>query len=208
VAGPTSLSGYSPRLKLCKAEPMDENLRRLVRELIERPESPTSLAIQAGLEKMLRPSEDAIGALIEALALQIEQPGPEADAAVAAAKVRYQAVTDQSADPFMDDFRRMAQELLQSRLRRPPKMEEVLGLNSPVRDLQYDLAGLLGGLRGTWHRLWASISSREMFADMGLEPDDTVALIRKDFEDQLGRGLSEKEWNTLEAHAVRNYREI
>lgn len=69
------------------------------------------------------------------------------------AKARYQAVTEQSADPFMVEFRDKAQELIQSRLRRPPKMEEVLGLNGPVSDLQYDLAGLLGGLRGTWHRL-------------------------------------------------------
>jgi len=36
---------------------MDDNLLRLVRELIERPESPTSLAIQASLERVLRPSE-------------------------------------------------------------------------------------------------------------------------------------------------------
>jgi len=187
---------------------MDENLQRLVRELIERPESPTSLAVQASLERMIRPSEEAIAALIEALALQIEQPGPEADAAVAAAKLQYEAATGQPADPYLDEFRASAHELLQRRLRRPPKMEEVLGLNSSVQDLQYDRAGLLGGLRGTWHRLWASISSREMFADMGLEPDDTVDLIRTDFEDQLGRGLSDKEWNTLEAHAVRNYREI
>src|SRR3954452_22265407 len=94
------------------AEPMDENLRRLVRELIERPESPTSLAVQAKLERMLKPSEEPIGALIEALALQIEQPGLEADAAVAPAKVQYQAVTEQSADPFMDEFREKAHELL------------------------------------------------------------------------------------------------
>jgi len=187
---------------------MDDNLWRLVRELIERPESPTSLAIQASLERMLRPSEEAIAAMIEALALQIEQPGPEADAAVAAAKIRYQAVTDQSADPFVDDFREKAKELLQSRLRRPPKMEEVLGLDGPVNDLQYNLAGLLGGLRGTWHRLWASISSQAMFAEMGLEPDDTADLIRKEFQDQLGRPLSQAEWSTLEAHAHRNYRDV
>jgi len=187
---------------------MDENLLRLVRELIERPESPTSLAVQASLERMLRPSEEAIAALIEALALQIEQPGPASDAAVATAKVRYQAATDQSVDPFIDCFRVKAQELLQSRLRRPPKMEEILGLNRPVNDLQYDLAGLLGGLRGTWHRLWASISSQAMFTEMGLAPDDTVDLIRTEFEDQLGRPLSQTEWSALEAHAHRNYREI
>lgn len=98
---------------------------------------------------MLRPSEEAIAALIEALALQIEQPGPKADDAVDAAKARYQAVTEQSADPFLDGFREKAHEMIQSRLRRPPNMEEVLGLNEPVNDLQYDLAGLLGGLRGT-----------------------------------------------------------
>lgn len=43
---------------------------------------------------------------------------------------------------------------------------------------------------------------------MGLEPDDTVDLIRKEFEDQFGRPLSQTEWSTLEAHAQRNYREV
>ncbi len=117
-------------------------------------------------------------------------------------------MTEQSADPFMVEFQEKAHELVCSRLRRPPKMEEVLGLNENVQDLQYDLAGLLGGLRGTWHRLWASISTRETFAEMGLEPDDTVDLIRQEFEGMLGRPLSQAEWNTLDAHAQRNYREV
>ena len=156
----------------------------------------------------MRPSEEAIAALVEALALEIEQPGPEAETALAAAKVRYQVATDQPADPYLDEFRESARELIQRRLRRPPKMDEVLALDGSVKDTQYDIAGLLGGLRGTWHRLWASISSQALFSDMGLEPDDTVDLIRQEFEDQLGRPLSASEWSTLEAHAHRNYREV
>ena len=54
----------------------DEHLQGLIRELIERPESPVSLAVQASLDRMMRPSEEAIAALVEALALEIEQPGP------------------------------------------------------------------------------------------------------------------------------------
>ena len=36
---------------------MDDNLLRLVREIIERPESPTALAIQASLERPLSQTE-------------------------------------------------------------------------------------------------------------------------------------------------------
>ena len=89
----------------------------------------------------------------------------------------------------------------------PPDIEAILDLPDRPLDAEYDLARTLGGIRGTWHRLWAALSTQEskMFGDT---PDalamyeETVATIRSEFEGKLGRALSKVEFDKLNNDAM------
>jgi hypothetical protein len=82
-----------------------------------------------------------------------------------------------------------------------PPMEEILGLLEPIADDLYDL-GWLFGIKGTWHRLWASVALEWWFngccdKDIGI----FVFEIRHEFEELLGRSMTDAEWGKLNALA-------
>jgi hypothetical protein len=66
-------------------------------------------------------------------------------------------------------------------------------------DLEYRL-GLLGGIQGTWHRLWSAIATGYAFPKSE-SSDETIAAIRTEFEGLLGRALTAAEMSRLAAHA-------
>jgi hypothetical protein len=57
------------------------------------------------------------------------------------------------------------------------------------------------GLRGSWHRLWASIAMGPM---LGTGPAQLACItdVRHQFESQFGRPLTVEEWQALERHAL------
>lgn len=90
--------------------------------------------------------------------------------------------------------------LVERRRRQPPPMESIVaGVGEPV-DMGYELSLHLNGLRGTWHRLWASIAMGAMMGESP-EQEETVLTVRAQFERLLGRSLSHDEWSLLSAHA-------
>lgn len=176
----------------------------LARELATNPDSPASLRLMSHVNQVLRPRTLAADQLTEALADAIEQEGELAQASVAAAVQHYEKATGTPMDDeLLAVFREDAQKLADRRRRQPPALESIVAGCEQQLDAGYSLGLDLGGLRGTWHRLWAALAMQTAWAESpeGLE---TVNAIRAQFEQQLGRALSGPEWEQLSAHAKRH----
>lgn len=180
---------------------LDDRWLQLAREVATNPDSPTSLRIMSAVNEAMRPGSQAASQVIEALAGQIEAPGERAEAAVAAAVRHWESVCKASLAPdVLNGMREDAAALVQRRLRQPPPIESIVaGVGVPV-DMGYDLSLHLQGLRGTWHRLWASIALGVMMGESE-EQAEAVGTVRKQFEQLLGRSLSPDEWQRLSHHA-------
>ena len=83
--------------------------------------------------------------------------------------------------------------------RGPSPIEEILPEVRGRTDTGYALRVHMHGLHGIWHRLWASLVLAEKLRD----PDtaDVVHVVRDQFEQQLGRSMTQDEWELLEADA-------
>lgn len=180
---------------------MDDRWLQLAREVATNPDSTASLRIMSAVNGAMKPAKQAAAQVIEALAAQIEAPGEHADAAVAAAVRHWESVCNASLAPdVLNGMREDAAALIQRRRRQPPPMEAIVaGVGEPV-DMGYDLSLHLNGLRGTWHRLWASIALGVMMGESE-EHAEAVGTVRQQFEQLLGRSLSPDEWLRLSQHA-------
>lgn len=179
-------------------------LSRAVRELATNPDSPTSLRILSAVNASMRPRGAAVQQVLEALAEQIERPSAGADLAVAAATKHWEAVCQTAlTDELLQDWRREARDLSESRQRVPPPIEAVVVGVDARTDTGYDLGVHLEGLRGTWHRLWAAIAMGRAWGDSA-EQRECVATVRAQFDEQLGRALAADEWARLYEHACRH----
>jgi len=173
----------------------------MAREVASNPDSPASLSIISQVNALMRPREKAADQLVAALADQLERPRAEADAAVAAALKHWEAACQAPmASDTLERFQQDAAALLDRRRRQPPLLESIVEGVSGRSDVGYDMGIHLQGLRGTWHRLWASISMAKLWADAP-EQQECVDTVRAQFEEALGRPLSAEEWSALEAHA-------
>lgn len=81
----------------------------------------------------------------------------------------------------------------------------LISLHRTQTDTGYRLGIHLEGIEGTWHRLWAAIALCFSFGG-DPESDDTVKLVRVQFEERLGRSLGAQEFGRLKEHA-RNHAE-
>lgn len=194
----------SPKPKprsLDRGKAVDDRWLNLAREVASNPDSPTSLRIMSAVNSAMRPAAEAASQVVEALAQQLNTPGEIAEAAVTAAVGHWETVCKiELAPDLLAAMREEAAALAQHRRRRPPPMESIVaGVGEPV-DMGYDLSLHLNGLRGTWHRLWATIALGTMMG-AGAEHDEAVATVRSQFEQLLGRSLSADEWLRLSQHA-------
>jgi hypothetical protein len=103
----------------------------------------------------------------------------------------------------MKQFRDDAQQLVADRRRGPPRIENVVAGVAGRSDSGYELGVHMHGLRGTWHRPWASISAARLWGESP-EQQECVATVREQFETQLGRTLTTEEWAQLTQHAHRH----
>lgn len=85
--------------------------------------------------------------------------------------------------------------------RRPPAISSVISNCPTITDTGYALGIHLHGIEGTWHRLWAIIILTFEFGD-DIETNDSVATVRNQFEQILGRAMTTNEWDALVAHAM------
>ncbi|TXI23098.1 MAG: hypothetical protein E6Q67_04985 [Roseateles sp.] len=176
----------------------------MARELAANPDSPASLRILSSVNASLRPRMAAVEQLLDALVAQLERPGPVADASVAAASRHWEVACDgELTAGILEDLKRDAAAIVDRMRSSPPPIESILADVCGRSDIGYDLGLDLEGLRGTWHRLWAAISMARVFGESP-EQVDCVASFRAEVERQLGRVITESEWQQLQQHAFRH----
>lgn len=182
---------------------------RMAEELLKRPEGPAALGFMAKMGRMMQPQTDAINRLVDAIAADLREPSDATAHEVASAKLAYELLTgNEAAGDLWAGFVKDAEELNHKARCQPPAIEEILTDTAPISDMGYAIAGDLGGIKGTWHRLWSSISSERFFAGMGTALESIVPELRAEFEQMLGRAMSEDEWHRLETHAHKHCDEV
>ena len=173
------------------------------RELARNPDSPASLHIMSAVNRMMAPSQRAVEDLVLALCESIEAPGLAASAKVAAAKARWEQVTNGRMDAgLMRQFEDDAHSELEERMRRPPPLKNILEEFDPASrtpDYGYRLGADLEGLQGTWHRLWALL---RLQASSKMDMAEGIGVVRAQFEELLGRQLKDAELARLTQHAT------
>lgn len=180
---------------------IDERWIDLARKVTANPDDPASLRIMSAVNDAMRPAAKAAAQVVEALVEQLDAPSERTEAAVAAAVRHWESVCKSPMDSeVLRGMKDEAVALVERRRRQPPPMESIVaGVGEPV-DMGYELSLHLNGLRGTWHRLWASIALGSMMGESP-EQEEAVQTVRKQFEGLLGRSLSTDEWRRLVGHA-------
>ena len=192
-------SPHPPKFKLAEGESI---WTALARELAQRPDGVAALQVQSAINRAIKPSQEAVDRLVEALALQMEQPAVDSlDREVAAATANWEAVClTAMSDEMLMLFNQDAEKLVQQRRTQPPAFGQILeGLTDEITDYGYQLGGDLEGVRGTLHRLWAALSSERFFGTR--EFQELCVLLRAEFEQKLGRKMTATEWKKLVRHA-------
>jgi hypothetical protein len=176
----------------------------MARELASNPDSPASLHIMSAVNSALRPRQQAVDQLVNALAAQVEHSDVGTDAAVSAATKHWETACQVTASAeALQPLRNEAAELVKRRLRHPPALESILPDVRVRLDAGYELGVSLEGLRGTWHRLWAAISLSKTWGDDVGDPS-FIGVILNQFELALGRAMTASEWSQLVEHATRH----
>ncbi|MDB5930984.1 MAG: hypothetical protein JWR60_2691 [Polaromonas sp.] len=205
---PTMNSSSRPPAKLPSTKlvrkPGETIWTAMARELVDRPDGPVALQVQSAVNAALRPHQRAVEGVVNALTRQLQAPGaPGVQVELDAAIVRWEAVCQKVlSEEVLAGMQREAAEAMERRRKQPPAMTLILqpgphGLGSLAgrTDIAYALGLDLGGLQGTWHRLWAAISmTRHLSLPAG---DDLIPTLRAEFEDLLGRPLTQGEWDAL-----------
>lgn len=159
----------------------------------------------------MRPRQQANEQLVAALAERLQRPDDPHAKEGASAAISYWERTCEAplGGQLLAEFEEAARNLLRSRSQQPPPLESIVAGVEGRSDVGYQLGVHLNGLRGTWHRLWALIAMEVSFsAADGLTAaaatdamSPAVQTVREQFEQQLGRALSEQEWRQLGDHA-------
>jgi hypothetical protein len=182
--------------------PPEDGISYALRILRDAPDSPEGLRIQSVVNASIAPRNAAAENAIDAIETHTMAPSAETERRLQAAREDYFSATGLDSErhsDFWTGIEREAAARLEAKQNRPPAMESILDLPQRTADAEYELGIGLGGLQGTWHRLWASISIAEYLGEeLGR---DLVATIRADFEGKLGRAISLREWDALSTHA-------
>jgi hypothetical protein len=191
--------------------PLSKRLTAIAQELAKNPDSPASLAIMSSVNRAMRPRQQASEQLVAALAERLQRPeDPQCQAGVDAAISYWERTCEAPlGGHLLAEFEESARNLLRQRAQQPPPLESIVAGVDGRSDVGYQLGVDLNGLRGTWHRLWALIAMEVSFsiADGLANPVAAAAMspavktVRDQFEQQLGRALSEQEWCQLVNHA-------
>lgn len=187
-----------------EGSPLSAPLTAIARELANNPDSPASLAILSSVKQALRPMQQANEQLVRALANRIQHSGDaHAQAAVTAALSHLERISGSAiGEQMLLEFEEAARGLLRRRAQQPPALESIVHGVEGRSDVGYDLGVHVNGLRGTWHRLWAMLTLEHSWGDLGADGCERGSTeVRRQFEQLLGRGLTEVEWKKLDGHA-------
>ncbi|MGE3342273.1 MAG: hypothetical protein AB7L71_02465 [Vicinamibacterales bacterium] len=196
--------GKLPNTKL-QMQPGEDVWAAMARELSANPESPVSLRIRSAMNQAMQPRHQAVEQLVAALEALEETDDAQNRAAADAAVQHWERECHTPMEPgVLEDLRREARERVAQRRRAPPPMQSILGELPPTTDVGYEHGLHLEGIAGTWHRLWAAMCLCYSF---GHEPgsDSTVATVRTQFEEALGRAMTQQEFDALAVHAHGHY---
>lgn len=171
----------------------------LIQAFLRNPDGPEGLALQSAINAAMQPRRHAVQMLTEALALQYASPGPQADAAVVVATCAYEAHVQPLDAVLWADFRDQARQLVHTRRCQPPAIESIVALQASPDDAEYAFAGTMGGIRGTWHRLWGT-AVMEAMGLLHLPPSEPNEVLLQ-LEEQLGRDLTAEEIERLKSAA-------
>lgn len=174
----------------------------LAREVAERPEGVVGLHVMSAINAALKPRQEAVSELVITIAnVQASPDDVAAKIALGTAKRHWESTCQCTlTDSLLEEFTSEAAALRERRKTMPPTIESILACISGLTDYGYRLGGDLQGVLGTWHRLWASISTERLF-DLNDEDRPLSVELRKQFEEKLGREMSGDEWAKLVAHA-------
>lgn len=183
-------------------KPGEDIWTAMARELADNPDSPVSLRILSGMNRVIQPRNAAASQLVEALAQQLGDMDPQASQAAVDAAIAHweKACGAQMTEALLEGCRADARELARDRQKQPPPIESIVAGTAQIPDVGYTLGVHSNGLRGTWHRLWASISTARHWGETQ-EMQRAVATVRDQLEQLLGRALSPLEWEQLTRHA-------
>ena len=162
------------------------------------------MKILSAFNAALAPRERAAQQVVNALISQANDPTDSAETALQAAIQHWERVFgNKMTAEDLDTLRHDAQRQVKAKTNRPPQMESILGVLPGRTDALYKLGVSVHGLEGTWHRLWGIVA---MVHSFGHDPatDDTVAAVRAQFEQSLGRTLTPAEWQALKTHAIQH----
>lgn len=183
---------------------LSARLTAITRELGRNPDSPASLAILSSVKQAMRPMQQANEQLVAALADRLQHPGDaHAQSAVTAALSHWERTSGSAmGEQLLVQFEEAALGLLRRRSQQPPALESIVQGVEGRSDVGYDLGVHLHGLRGAWHRLWAMLTLEHSWGDLGADGHERgSAEVQRQFEQLLGRKLTEVEWQKLDEHA-------
>jgi hypothetical protein len=196
-----------PKTKLVQ-RPGEDIWTAMARELGRNPDSPASLKIMSAVKQAMGPRSQAVDQVVDALEAQLRQDGEQERAAVQAATQHWERECGVQMDStLLEDLKKSAQDRIEHSRRQPPSLESILTSKPQTTDTGYRLGLHLEGLQGTWHRLWGLICLVFSF-EKDPRKDAGVATMRSQFEELLGRTMSDQEWDALVAHAKNHYETV
>lgn len=196
-----------PKTKL-QVLPGEDVWSAMARELATNPDSFPSLNIMSAVAKAMKPQSQAVDQVVAALEDQLHEDGEVQHAALRAAIQFWERECGAPMnEPLLGGFRKIAIERVESKRRKPPRMDSILSSKPETTDTGYQLGIHLNGLEGTWHRLWGIICLAFGFGD-DIDKDDGVTTVRSQFEALLGRPLAPEEWFALVAHAKNHHETV
>lgn len=178
----------------------DDYFAKVIAILETRPNSPEALRALSEINKALFPLQRTCDNLVLALVdLQSNPTDLAVQARVAAAKLIYSAVIQPLDAALLANFEAEATRHVEASRSGPPHIALITGFQAT--DFEFELGAGMGGVQGTWHRLWALIVM-QMMSSVPLEFEDGISEVLSQLQQAMGRPLAARELQILTDHAA------
>lgn len=178
----------------------DDYFAKVIAILETKPNSPEALRALSEINKALFPLQRTCDNLVLALAdLHSNPADPAVQAKVAAAKLIYSAVIQPLDAVLLADFEAEAIRHVEASRSGPPHIALITGIHAT--DFEFELGAGMGGIQGTWHRLWALIVMKLM-SSVPLEFEEGINGVLFQLQEAMGRPLTPSELQSLTDHAA------
>jgi hypothetical protein len=188
-----------------------EKIKHLLQEFARNPDGPLGLKVQSQLNQVVAPRIAKANAIVQAMMVFDGAPTDANREAINHAIREWEMMDGENnahriSPEMLHEFETAAKEALIRQRQRPPEMSSILADCGDVTDYEYEVAGLLTGIKGRWHGLWSLISFHYAYVTLGLaseeESSKNIAEVRAEFESLLGRPMTDQEYDRLHRHAI------